>query len=67
MGPDRDGDANQPPPFKDIDFFSSDAALREKLGRCGTQFVRENFSVEKMVVDQYSVYQQLAAQRGLRA
>ncbi len=47
--------------------FAGDAALREKFGRFGRVFVKENFSVEKMVVDQYSVYQQLAAQRGLRA
>jgi len=43
-----------------------DPALRQKLGRSGAQFVRENFSVEKMVETQYTVYQQLAAQRGLR-
>ena len=47
--------------------LASDAALREKLGRCGTQFVRENFSVEKMVDDQYTVYLQLAAERGIRS
>jgi glycosyltransferase involved in cell wall biosynthesis len=47
--------------------LANDATLRQKLGRCGTQFVRENFSVEKMVADQYTVYQKLAAQRGLRA
>ena len=47
--------------------LAKDAGLRERLGQCGSQFVRENFSVEKMVVDQYTVYQQLAAQRGIRA
>ena len=41
--------------------------LRERLGRAGQKFVAENFSVEKMVADQYAVYQQLAAKRGLRA
>ena len=41
--------------------LAGDAALREKLGRCGQAFVRENFSVEKMVEDQYTVYQKLAA------
>ena len=46
--------------------FAGDAPLREKFGRAGTAFVRENFSVEKMVAEQYSVYQKLAAQRGLR-
>lgn len=45
--------------------LASDAALREKLGRCGQQFVRANFSVEKMVDDQYNVYLKLAAERGL--
>ena len=47
--------------------LASEAALREKLGRCGTQFVRENFSVEKMVDDQYAVYLKLAAERGIRS
>ena len=47
--------------------LANDAALRQKLGHCGQQFVRENFSVEKMVNDQYTVYQKLAAERGLRA
>ena len=47
--------------------LARDAALREKLGRAGQAFVRENFSVEKMVADQYTVYQKLAAMRGLRA
>ena len=47
--------------------LANDAALRERLGHCGTQFVKENFSVEKMVADQYTVYQKLAAERGLCA
>ncbi|HSY19304.1 MAG TPA: glycosyltransferase family 4 protein [Candidatus Acidoferrales bacterium] len=42
-------------------------ALREKFGRYGKSFVRENFSIEKMVDDQYHVYLKLAAERGLRA
>jgi hypothetical protein len=37
------------------------------LGHAGAAFVRENFSVEKMVDDQYNVYLKLAAERGLRA
>ena len=41
--------------------LAGDAAHREKLGRRGQAFVRENFSVEKMVEDQYTVYQKLAA------
>jgi len=47
--------------------LANDSTLREKLGRAGTAFVRENFSVEKMVDDQYNVYLKLAAGRGLRA
>ena len=47
--------------------LARDAALRNKFGERGQQFVKENFSVEKMVADQYSVYQKLAAQRGLCA
>ena len=39
--------------------LANDAALREKFGRAGTAFVRENFSVEKMVDDQYNVYLRL--------
>jgi glycosyltransferase involved in cell wall biosynthesis len=41
--------------------------LRERLGHAGQKFVAENFSVEKMVADQFAVYQQLAAKRGLHA
>jgi glycosyltransferase involved in cell wall biosynthesis len=47
--------------------LANDSALREKLGRAGTAFVRKNFSVEKMVDDQYNVYLKLAAGRGIRA
>ena len=43
--------------------LASDAALREKFGRAGSAFVRENFSVEKMVSAHYTVYQQLTARR----
>jgi glycosyltransferase involved in cell wall biosynthesis len=45
--------------------LARDPVLREKLGRCGQAFVRENFPVEKMVADQYAVYLKLAAERGL--
>ncbi len=41
--------------------------LRERLGRRGQQFVRENFPVEKMVDDQYHLYLKLAAERGIHA
>jgi glycosyltransferase involved in cell wall biosynthesis len=47
--------------------LANDSALRERFGHCGSQFVRENFSVEKMVDDQYTVYQKLTADRGIRA
>jgi glycosyltransferase involved in cell wall biosynthesis len=47
--------------------LARDFALREKLGERGRRFVKENFSVEKMVADQYSVYQKLAAEHGIRA
>jgi glycosyltransferase involved in cell wall biosynthesis len=46
--------------------LANDPALREKFGRAGTAFVRQNFSVEKMVDDQYNVYLKLAAERGLK-
>ena len=45
--------------------FAGDVGLREKFGRAGRAFVKENFSVEKMVDDQYLVYLKLAAERGL--
>ncbi len=47
--------------------FARDGELRKKFGERGQNFVRENFSVEKMVADQYTIYQKLAAERGLRA
>jgi glycosyltransferase involved in cell wall biosynthesis len=47
--------------------LAKDTGLRERFGQCGQQFVKENFSVEKMVADQYTVYRKLAAQRGIRA
>jgi len=47
--------------------LARDGELRKKFGERGQNFVRENFSVEKMVADQYTVYQKLAAERGLRA
>ncbi|HEX3890319.1 MAG TPA: glycosyltransferase family 4 protein [Verrucomicrobiae bacterium] len=47
--------------------LANDPALRKKFGERGRQFVKENFSVEKMVDDQYNVYLKLAAERGIRA
>jgi glycosyltransferase involved in cell wall biosynthesis len=40
--------------------------LREKFGRRGQDFVRQNFSVEGMVDGIYNLYLKLAAERGLR-
>jgi glycosyltransferase involved in cell wall biosynthesis len=45
--------------------LAGDPALREKFGRCGQNFVRENFSVEGMVDGIYNLYLKLAAERGL--
>jgi glycosyltransferase involved in cell wall biosynthesis len=47
--------------------LANDAALRQNLGRAGAAFVKENFPVEKMVADQYTIYQQLAAAAGVQA
>ncbi|MGC9942489.1 MAG: glycosyltransferase family 4 protein [Verrucomicrobiota bacterium] len=47
--------------------LASQPGLREKFGRRGQNFVRENFPVEKMVDDQYHLYLKLAAERGIHA
>ncbi len=47
--------------------LASDPALRKRFGQRGQDFVLENFSIEKMVEDQYAVYLKLAAERGIRA
>ncbi|HEV2695417.1 MAG TPA: glycosyltransferase family 4 protein [Verrucomicrobiae bacterium] len=47
--------------------LANDYALRERFGLAGRNFVKENFSIEKMVDDQYTVYLKLAAERGIRA
>src|ERR1017187_2986475 len=39
--------------------FANDSALRKKFGQRGQQFVRDNFSIEKMVDDQYNGYLKL--------
>ena len=46
--------------------LAGDTGLREKLGSCGQQFVREHFAVEKMVDAIYHLYRKLAAGRGTR-
>jgi glycosyltransferase involved in cell wall biosynthesis len=43
--------------------LANDAPLRERLGRRGQQFVRENFAVEKMVDNHLPLYLKLAAER----
>ena len=45
--------------------LANDAPLRERLGRRGRQFVRENFAVEQMVDNLYHLYLKLAAERGV--
>ena len=47
--------------------LAGSAARRDVLGRAGQHFVRENFSIEKMVDTQHSLYMQLAAEHGLPA
>jgi glycosyltransferase involved in cell wall biosynthesis len=47
--------------------LANHSALRNEFGRRGQQFARKNFSVEKMVDDQYNVYLKLAAERGISA
>jgi glycosyltransferase involved in cell wall biosynthesis len=39
--------------------LARDPELRHNFGRAGSAFVRENFSVEKMVEGQYAIYQKL--------
>ena len=43
--------------------LANDAPLRERLGRRGQQFVRENFAVEQMVDNLYHLYLKLAAKK----
>ena len=40
--------------------LAADAALRERLGKSGQEFVRENFAVEKMVAELHALYLRLA-------
>jgi glycosyltransferase involved in cell wall biosynthesis len=47
--------------------LAQQSELRKKFGKSGSDFVAENFSVEKMVEGQYSVYQKLAAARGMQS
>lgn len=45
---------------KSLGCLIGDPALRERLGMQGQQFVRERFSVERMVDDLHALYQRLA-------
>ena len=47
--------------------LAKNPALRKKLGQHGAAFVKENFSVEKMVTDQYNLYLKLAGNVGVQA
>ncbi|HEU6446884.1 MAG TPA: glycosyltransferase [Verrucomicrobiae bacterium] len=46
--------------------LAKNSELRNQFGKIGAAFVRENFSIEKMVSDQYNLYLKLAAERGIR-
>jgi glycosyltransferase involved in cell wall biosynthesis len=43
--------------------IAGDSSLRNQLGKSGSDFVREHFAVEKMVVAIYNLYLKLAAAR----
>jgi glycosyltransferase involved in cell wall biosynthesis len=43
--------------------LASDAGLRARLGERGRNFVQENFSVQKLVDEQYALYLKLATDR----
>jgi glycosyltransferase involved in cell wall biosynthesis len=45
--------------------LAGDEALCRRFGKAGSDFVRENFAVEKMVEAIYNLYQKLAAERGI--
>jgi glycosyltransferase involved in cell wall biosynthesis len=47
--------------------LAQDPGLRDRLGRRGQQFVRENFGVERMVDSLYNLYLRLAAERGIHS
>lgn len=44
--------------------LADDTELRRRLGATGRAFVLENFSVERLVEEQYQLYQRLAARLG---
>jgi glycosyltransferase involved in cell wall biosynthesis len=46
-----------------LSLLADNAALRERLGQSGREFVRQNFSVERMVNELESLYLKLASDR----
>jgi glycosyltransferase involved in cell wall biosynthesis len=46
--------------------LAGDSAIRQKFGKSGSDFVRENFAVEKMVDSIYNLYLKLAAERKIQ-
>ena len=48
-----------------VSLLAGDPDLRERLGRRGREFVRERFSVEKMVADLLNLYMKLAPRDNL--
>jgi glycosyltransferase involved in cell wall biosynthesis len=44
--------------------LAGNVELRERLGAAGREFVRERFSVERMVEDTYQIYLRLLRERG---
>ena len=47
--------------------LAGDPQLRQRFGQTGQAFVRENFTIEKMVRDQYAQYMRLAKEYGIQA
>jgi glycosyltransferase involved in cell wall biosynthesis len=47
-----------------MEALAVDADLRQKLGSAGRDFVKERFSVERMVEDTYQIYLSLLRDRG---
>jgi glycosyltransferase involved in cell wall biosynthesis len=45
--------------------LAGDPALRDRLGRCGQEFVKERFEVGRMIDDLYGLYLKLARARGM--
>ena len=59
------GDAARLPEI--VDTLATSPDLRERLGAAGRDLVRQQFTVERMVDDLYTLYRRLGAARGLCA